>query len=145
MKIPAIIQDTITLVATPLNGSASVNTSGQNYSFSIGAGIPGTSICTQTVNAGADATDVHITITPDPFTETAVFSISSAIPAGQASLVIYDYYGRDIQKMTDNTFSCVHSFVFSPKENNMGLAKGVYYYIFSAGNARAAGKIIFAG
>ncbi len=141
--LPGIIQDTITLVATPYYISASVNTLSLNGNFSAVNGIHETPICIMPSGLSSHESPFQIEITPNPFKENVTI-ITSTLESTTASVIIYDTFGREIKTMYDNFSSRLHRFCFSMNECSIHLSSGIYYCIISSGNYKTYRKIIFA-
>jgi len=144
MKLPGIIQDTITLVQMPIGGSSNINTAAQNVSFSSRTGIIETPVCIQTLNAGAFIQDVRFDISPNPFSDKTTLLFRLPENCLSASLVIYDSFGKAIAHLEEISAASEYIFHIDASQKEYTFSNGIYYLIFSAGTHRTAGKIIFA-
>ncbi len=143
MKVPAIIQDTITLVATPATISSTVNMIGQNAAFILNPGINETPVCVQTVQVNSIGENINFSIAPNPSNGIVTISFTTIESETGATLEIYDSFGRKIKSTSDQLSSNCHQFIFSRGETEIPLNSGIYYCVLSSGAFRLTGKIVF--
>lgn len=143
LKTPEIMQDTITLIGTSVYDSSSVNTISLNSTFSAAAGIQETPICSQSVNIPSYNQFLQFEIAPNPFSENISITVKTVEQTSDASIVIYDLFGRKIKSINDNSSSQDHQFRFCVNDTDIPLKNGVYYFTFSAGKNVLSKKIVF--
>ncbi len=144
IKHAEILPDTVTLVATPSYALASVSTLSSNGNFTAMTGIQETLICSQTSGISSQEQQVKFEIVPNPFSESTSLTFKITEQNGDASIVIYDSYGREIKYLVDKSVSVVRQFRFSRNEDSVNLSSGIYHFIFATGKYRSAGKIVLA-
>jgi hypothetical protein len=87
-----------------------------------------------------NAKDDEVTLSgvrPNPCNESAFIGFELRKPE-KVTITLYDVYGKKERVMTDQSFSAGK---FNERINLSGLAGGVYYFTFTAGNFTSSGKI----